>query len=290
MAAPHIAGLAARLLENTPSIDNSRELEATVRSFFTTIAGSNLNMPRLSFQSVTAAPTLEIVEGAPVTSRSSVSPINFTKFAAEVNLKFEAVGAQYCIVNITKNGEPYSYYGALPVHNLGVNAYQPGQYRWTITCISPQSTQTTVIANGYLKRPVSVAWLASTTSTGLQMQVIPNGSSIAWSVPANAPFDQINQATGADYCNIMVYGFYGSPLGDGNPIHPNFNPSHYYSQRNSNGEEIVLWNSGFYFPTYYQHATFYFGYPQPYEGYKWQLSCRNSDGVFATTVMYGKPQ
>ena len=289
MAAPHIAGFAARLLQNTPSIDNSLDLETTVRSFFTTISGSNLNIPRLSVQSVTAAPTLEMVEG---TSRSSVSPINFNKFASQVDLKFEAIGAQYCIVNVTKNGEPYSYYGALPVHNLGVNAYPPGQYNWTITCVSPQSTQTTVVANGYIKRAVSAYWIASTTSTGVNAQTpiawqtMSNGGLVTWSVSATAPFDQINQATGADYCRIQSSGFNGNHLADPD------NPAFYMggSSQLPAFSQNLLWDSGNYFPTYYQHATFYFGYPNPYDGYKWLLTCWNTDGDTKKTVMYGKPQ
>lgn len=292
MAAPHIAGLAARLLENTPSIDNSLELEATVRSFFTTIAGSNLSMPRLSFQSVTAAPTLEVVEGDPVTSRSSVSPINFNKFASQVDLKFEAIGAQYCIVNVTKNGEPYSYYYTVSSHNLGVNAYHPGQYNWTITCVSPQSTQTTIVANGYIKRVVSAYWIASTTSTGVNAQTpiawqtMSNGGLVTWSVSANAPFDQINQAAGADYCRIQSSGFNGNLAADPD------NPAFYMggSGQLPAFSQNLLWDSGNYFPANYQHATFYFGYPNPYDGYKWLLTCWNTDGDTKKTVMYGKPQ
>ena len=90
MAAPHIAGLAARLLEGDAYINTSFDLEAAVRSYFTTITGSNLTMPRLSLQTATAAPTIEMAEG---TSRSSISPIVFNKFAADVVLRYEAVGA-----------------------------------------------------------------------------------------------------------------------------------------------------------------------------------------------------
>lgn len=280
MAAPHIAGLAARLVESDASITTSDQLESAVRAHFALISGSNLMMPRLSLQGVVAAPTLEMVEG---TSRSSVAPISFNKLALQVDLKFEAIGADYCIVNVTKNGEPYSYYYTVPSHNLGVNAYPPGQYSWSITCISSLGTQTTVVANGYLRRPVSVAWLASTTSTGLAMQAIPNGTTVSWSVSANAPFDQINQATGADYCHILSYGFNGNTNNDASNPTWNTNTTPPFSQ-------VLLWDSTPYFATYYQHATFYFGDPQPYEGYKWLLRCWNSDGEEKSTVMYGKPQ
>ncbi|MCY7388537.1 MAG: hypothetical protein LH481_10815 [Burkholderiales bacterium] len=232
-------------------------------------------------------PTVEIAEGE---NRSSAGPINFSKLAAQVNLRYDAVGAQYCIANVTKDGYPHLYYYTWPSHNLGVAGYPPGNYSWSITCFSPQGTQTTVVANGYIKRPVSVAWRVSTTSTEYVLQVISNGGSVYWSVPNVASFDQANESTGADYCHILVYGFYGGPRGDANPFHPQYNVFEYYSQRDSSGAEILLWDSTDHFFPNYQHATFYFRYPQPHEGYKWLLRCWNTDGIEKTTVMYGKPQ
>ena len=290
MAAPHIAGFAARLVESDPGINTSDQLEAAVRARFTTISGSNLAMPRLSLQHPTALPTIEVVEG---TSRSSVGPINFNKLPAEVDLRFDSVGAQYCRVIVTRNGVPGTPFYTSPRHNLGVNAYVPGQYSWSITCFSPQGTQTTVVADGYLKRPVSVAWRISTTSTGFVHQVIPHGGSVFWSVPNNASFDMANESTGADFCHILVYGFYGNPRGDiENPAYFTYSTSPpFYSQSYPypGVGNILLYDSGPYFSTYFQQATFYFGHPQPYEGYKWKLTCRNSD-VAVTTVVYGKPQ
>lgn len=293
MAAPHIAGFAARLVESNPGIQTSDQLETAVRGYFTAIAGlTNLSMPRMSLQSVIAAPTLEMVDG---TSRSSLSPINFVKFAAQVDLKYEAIGAQYCVANVTKDGAPHLNDYTLPSHNLGVQAYSPGQYVWTVTCYSPQGTQTTVVANGHLKRPVTVAWRVSTTSTGAtnttpSWQPIPNGNTVMWSASASpsAPFDQIHESTGADWCHIQTYAWNGNSNGD--PVNPVYSMQStfppYYAQT-----EPPLWDIGPVSPTYYQHATFYFGSnPQPsYVGYKWLLTCGNSDES-KRTVMYGRPQ
>ncbi len=56
----------------------------------------------------------------------------------------------------------------------------------------------------------------------------------------------------------------------------------------------ALWNSGIDFPPNYTLATFNFGNPltaapplEPFQGYQWKLTCRNSDDT-KTTVMYGQ--
>ena len=273
MAAPHIAGFAARLLESNPYINTSFDLEAAVRSYFTSITGSNLTMPRLSLQTATAAPTIEMAEGA---SRSSISPIVFNKFATDVVLKYEAVGAAYCNVYVTQNGYPYRSDYYLPTaYNLGVNSYPPGQYNWSVTCISAQGTQTAVVANGYIKRRVTfLAWEASTTSTGYNWQQLGDGQTVTWSVSANAPFSQRYVSQGADYCQVQTYGVYigvgyrivGSKLWDSDPYYPT---NLEFVALNLGDPRIVSWPGG------------------PYDGYMWRLRCWNYDGSESRTEMWG---
>ena len=279
MAAPHISGFAARVLESDSYINTSLDLEAAVRAYFTVIAGSNLSMPRLSLQNAIAAPTIEMAEG---TTRSSIGPINFNKLAENVDLKYEAVGATYCDVYVTRNGAYYSMQYYLPTsYDLGANLLPSGQYTWSVTCTSPQATQNTVVAIGAVTN-ISLSWLANTTSTIPNGMVpISHGGTVYWSVPQNASFDQISSSSGADYCQVHSYGFNGNPIGD--PEHPARNPFQPYSQ-------VLLWDSGTPFPTYYQFATLYFGNPTPYDGYKWRLTCSSNFGLSKSTVMYGKPQ
>lgn len=276
MAAPHIAGLAARLLESDPYINTSFDLEAAVRSYFTTIAGSNLTMPRLSLQTATAAPTIEMADGA---SRSSISPIVFNKFAEDVFLKYEAVGATSCDVYVTRNGAYYSTQYYLPTtYNLGANLLPTGQYTWAVTCTSPQATQTTVVANGYIKRRVTfLAWEANTTSTGFNWQQLSDGQNVTWSVSANAPFSQRYASQGADYCQVQTYGahigvgfrYAGSKLWDSDPYYPT---NLEFVSLNLGDPRIVLWPGG------------------PYDGYMWRLRCWNDDGSESTTDMWGSTE
>ena len=273
MAAPHIAGFAARLLENDTSIITSFDLESAVRAHFTMIAGSNLAMPQLTSVSVTAIPTIEMVDG---TARSSIAPINFNKLAETVDLKYEAVGAAYCNVYVTQNGYPYRSDYYLPTaYNLGVNSYPPGQYNWSVTCISAQGTQTAVVANGYIKRRVTfLAWEASTTSTGYNWQQLGDGQTVTWSVSANAPFSQRYVSQGADYCQVQTYGVYigvgyrivGSKLWDSDPYYPT---NLEFVALNLGDPRIVSWPGG------------------PYDGYMWRLRCWNYDGSESRTEMWG---
>ena len=158
MAAPHIAGFAARLLEGDPSINSSVALESAVRSFTSYISGSNLAFA--SFISpVTANPTIELVEGdAPSLMRTGASPtntINFTKFDDVINLRYQAFGtraAQSCLVYGTLNNSVYLYQYLPPTYTFPLLA--PGQYHWDITCYSPQGTTTTVFANATVQPSV----------------------------------------------------------------------------------------------------------------------------------------
>lgn len=299
MAAPHVAGFAARLLESDPYIVTSLDLEAAVRAHFTTISGSNLWMPRLVNVNETARPTIEIAEGS---IRSSLSPpTSFSKIQDEVNLQFQAVGAADCYVDIINNGAYYLYHYYLPTtYSFGTYFLPHGQNTWTVTCTSPQGTQTTTVAYGFVKRGISLNWYASTTST-FGSQAIPHGGTVSWSISANAPFDQYFASSGADYCHVQSFGWVGDPSWD--PEYPSGYRSPfttYYSQQPyPPPEPFPLWDSGGYFPTYYTFATFRFGDPnsqpnalglQPYHGYKWRLMCWNYDGISKTTIMYGMAQ
>lgn len=303
MAAPHVSGFAARLLESNLSITTSHALEAAVRAHLTIISGSNLTMPRLlNIDSVTAAPTVEIVEG---TDRSTVALINFSKFASAIDLRFQAIGASSCTVYVERYIS-YGYSGywdyaswlSFSAQQLqsqislagNIVSLQAGYlYRWTVTCTSAQGTTSAALASGYIKRVVTLNWYVSTTSTGNIWQAIPNGGSVTWSAVTNAPFSQYYQAYGADYCNVRSYGFHGVTSRDAdNPNYQRYSPFGYtFTQSNP-----PLWDSGWYYPSYYQFATFSIGDPLispygSYDGFKWLLTCWNYDGDSKQTVMYG---
>lgn len=225
MAAPHIAGFAARLLESDASILTAVDLEAAVRAHLINISGSYLYMPRMDGVAQIARPTIEIAEG---NTSSAVSPIYFNKFPDELNLRFEAVGANYCNVDITRWGYPYATFNVGTSYNLGANL-PGGDFAWTVTCMSAQAAQT-VTASGHVKRRVAVAWEANTTSTGYTWQPVGDGQFVTWSL--SGTFAQRYASQGADYCQVTTFGLY---IQTG------------YVQLGTR-----LWNSGDYFFTSYE--------------------------------------
>ncbi len=289
MAAPHVAGLAARLLESNPGM-TSIGIEAAVLARMSTIAGSNLSIPQLSPQSMVAQPTVEIAERG---TRTPINAINFYDFASQINLRFGASGASYCSVYITQNGYFYDNYWVVPssLVNLPVTGLPQGAtYNWTVTCYSPQNTTTTVSAGGYIKRTITAYWMANTTSTGGNWQYVNSGDLVTWA--NGGAFTQYYFSSGADYCQVQSFGTRGNIFNDsekpGYPGYDAFSPP--FSQ-------TTLWDSGPYFPTSYQFGIFYLGNPNtaapplgPYEGYKWRLACRNWEGDYKVRVMYGRLQ
>lgn len=296
MAAPHVAGFAAAVLESDPYIQTSFDLEVAVRNRLMTIAGSSLNMPRWSGGAPVAKPTIEIAQSV---DKISISQNAFALFPELINLRFQAVGASYCIANVSRYGSFYTqqYFGA--TGNLG-NGLPGGQYNWQVTCTSPQGTQTTVTANGTIRRHVNAYWYAKTTSTSDQWQYIPNRGVVYWSIAANAPFDQFYTSEGADACEINSYGYRDNIAADPeqNSAFPFANPPTY--------SQTLLWNStaysGYYWPTGFTFGTMYFGDPNsanpplglgPYNGYKWRLTCWNTDGgsyEAKSVIMFGHGQ
>ena len=321
MAAPHISGFAAWLLEQDPyAFTTSTDLEAAVRARLTTIAGSARAMPRLTSEAVTAHPTIEIQESqyhriSLTQSESAYFPSaptqgGFSLFPDQLTLRYQAVGAQACAVYGWRNGSYYTVYAAPTSGTIQTADLPGGQYVWNIRCTSLpsfQGTSTTVAAYGTVKRRMTVGWQAKTTSTNNAWTVVAatnyqakttlNGGLVQWSYWA--PFDQISYSQNADRCHIQSIGYVGNPFLD--PEHPTFTANSFNPLNTGSYAEInswpnpPLWDSGPYFPTTYTFATFNFQDPHlspyllPYtDGYKWRLTCFNDEDLQQTAVMYGR--
>jgi subtilisin family serine protease len=299
MAAPHVAGFAARLLESNPSM-TSVQIEAAVRARLSTITGSGLSIPQMSPQNMVAQPTVEIAEAD---TRTPATTINFTKFDSEINLRFGAVGASYCSIWITKNGLYFNfYYNYSPSPVVILPSLLPrGYYVWSVTCFSPQNTYTTVNAYGFIKRNITASWQVSTTSTGGVLQLLNNYALTQWSV--NGTLTQNYVSTGSDYCNVESYGYTGvdtqdfeNPNNQYNDVSPRFVSRLLWctgpDSKTRNGVTVAC--TGANYPSNFQFGTFNFGNPLaavpplgPYQGYKWRLECNNADGN-QVRLMYGK--
>lgn len=313
MAAPHVAGLAAYVLENDPNIHDAKGLEAAVRAHLVTIAGSNRAMPRFGYAAPTAAPTIEIREGT--THRISLTQSDTAYFPAppsqgplsifpdQLALRYDSVGGQYCYKFIWRNGYYWSVTAAPPSGLIPVADLPGGQYVWEIKCStlpSLQGAMTVASARGTLKRRMTVGWQATTTSTNGNWTNISvtnylgkthfNGALVQWGF--NAPFNQISFSQNADRCRVEAIGYIGNPFLD--PEHPIFPPSPL--QTGSYTELYpTLWDSGSYFPTSYEFGDLFFADPHqspygiPYaDGYKWRLTCFNGEDQDRVAVMYGR--
>lgn len=275
MAAPHVAGLAARLLETSGSISTSVELEAAVRAHINVIAGSGLYIPKYLGSNETAKPTIEIAFGF---QRASVDPINFYSNPVDAFLRYEAIGANSCNIYVTRNGAYYSLVASQPTAgNLWASSLDPGQYSWSITCISPQGSQSTAVASGYIRRIVSyVYWDANTYETNFNWVQLSPGQTIRWmnADGATGNFAQRYRSDG-DFCQVKTYGAY---IGVG------------YSYI----DPYWLWDSGDHFPANLEFIALNFHDPSTvgpkyYDGYMWRVRCWNTDGNEITKEMWGTP-
>ena len=300
MAAPHVAGFAARLLESDGSIITSSQLETAVRAHFVTLNGSNLTMPHIANLVQTAQATVDIVEGfgGPISNIrvSSLDTINnFSKFPEEAKLRLQAVGAAYCYFDYTPQGGWPSQrwlWNNPTTYDLTAGV-PPGQnYLWTVTCVSPEGVETKAVASGRIKQHVVAKWLVDTTSTPGQTS-IANFGQVTWAF--NGPFTQISLGVGAQYCDVWSYGFTGNPSLD-----PDFRPPLAFPPPNQTYQQTNLWDSlrdtGAHLANYYEFGTLNLADPHnsPYglasfDGYKWRLTCSNNDET-NTTVMYGTMQ
>jgi subtilisin family serine protease len=140
MAAPHVTGLAAAILEANPSF-SPQQLEAQIRSGATHIAGSWLNMPRAYFASFVSKPTVEISNFyqfnqvyATITPSNAQNPA-FIAPASDTSLGAGSVGASSC--QLLRNGvvQPDGNLYSNNVQRVIVtNGLSPGTYTWQITC------------------------------------------------------------------------------------------------------------------------------------------------------------
>ena len=293
MAAPHVAGFAARVLESDPAIWTSHDLAAAVRARAVPLIGSNLPMPHWHGVSQHTAPTLEISDryGWGGRFQSSVRQINFMYpngvFEDDlIHLRFEAEGAASCQVMWSNSTGTFSnYVWASSSQNL--SAYlSPGFNSVRFTCRSSFGQQNSVEVVGYVKRNVKrVQWFARTISGGA-WQAMQTGQSgfdtVFWSIAANEPFEQRYESDGADECAVTSNGITITRNAYGGP----------------EVTEATLWDSvksGWRLPPAYEFGTFYFGNPKTappplgsFDGYRWHLTCKNSDGDSKTTMMQGR--
>ncbi|MEQ1834845.1 MAG: S8 family serine peptidase [Candidatus Nitrotoga sp.] len=161
-AAPHIAGIAAYLIETFPNLLTPADVENAVRARLVGNGATSHGLPvkivNINSTNYNARPTVEfkINSGSTTRSSSAPAPIGVAPYPtiypnSNVTLRFDTVGATSCVLKSYIN-DGLSYTSNFPLN--GVNAYdwktiqlQPGQYRWDVSCLSPNGAINTATAS-----------------------------------------------------------------------------------------------------------------------------------------------
>lgn len=147
-AAPHVAGIAAYLIETFPSLLTPADVENAVRvrmvgSGASDLQGSPVRTVNLDGAGYTARPTVEfkigdtLSDSAPAPIGQAPSPIVYSD--GYFNLRYDSVGAQAqnCDLQGYANGNLwYQVLNFQTNYNWGSIQLNPGQYRWDVSCRS----------------------------------------------------------------------------------------------------------------------------------------------------------
>ena len=180
MAAPHVVGLAARLLESNPTaLDTPAKLEQAVRQQLITIGGSNVSMPRFGGP-VNAAASIDVQvvitnpdtrPGQPprIWARASHGASSFSGSLganpnAPLNLTVGAFGASYCDYNIIDSNN----IAVMLSQSLGSLSSNKVFFASDFGLSAPTPAQTVRTLAVYCRSPTN--YITSTVATGIVLQ------------------------------------------------------------------------------------------------------------------------
>lgn len=150
MAAPHVAGIAAWLIESRPWLQTPADVEGAVRSLLyaggaTDKSGFQIRMPNLDGVQLSAKPTVEF----DISNNYGESP-NIAQYYANSSftLRYDSTGASACSLRGWINGAPwYEIPNFQTSYNWGSIVLSPGQYRWEAACNAPSGTSNVATAS-----------------------------------------------------------------------------------------------------------------------------------------------
>ncbi len=278
-AAPHIAALAAHIIDNNPSLTTPGAVELQIRSMMQSIGRvvsydrnsydlfqQDIKVAKLSGQTPQQAkPTAEfaflnvtpedILSGQRV-SGNSLSPYNIVNGHLKgtnrnIHLSFDSIGASSCTITQTKDGgspttiksstvyEPELFKGQIYSHLF------PGVYTWNASCLAYNGQTNTASATVTIQGSPQINWYVNDSlTTGTINKLTNDWLRIRYSSPY------------ADSCDVKVY-------------------------KSNNGSSYTLWrdhpNLG---------NAYNFGQQQFSDGwYKWQAVCTNNFSTIVETMV-----
>jgi hypothetical protein len=205
-AAPHIAGIAARLIETFPSLVSPAAIEAAVRSRLVGIGAYSQNLPvhtvNLNSANYIAQPTVEFKIGtavsdpAPAPLGQAPGPVYYAD--NPFVLRYDSVGAQNCDLKGYVNGNLwYQVLNFQTNYNWGLVTLQPNQYRWDVTCRSTSGTLNTASASA----TISAIPPSPTSSFSFNGIALANGAIITSSPSFSLAYNSTNTTS----CNLIAW-------------------------------------------------------------------------------------
>ncbi len=149
-AAPHVAGVAAYLIETMPGLRTPADVETAVRARLVNGGALSRSLPvqspNLNGSAHTARPTVEFKIG---TLTSSPTPATLAQYSnSGFVLRYDSVGAQNCDLKAYLNGNLWYQIPAFQAsYNWGSVVLNPGLYRWDVSCRSPSGVMSNASAS-----------------------------------------------------------------------------------------------------------------------------------------------
>lgn len=182
-AAPHVAGVAAYLIETFPYLLTPADVENAVRARMVGNGASDLqSLPvrsvNLDGASYTARPTVEFKIGDQL---SDAAPSSIGVYSdGSFNLRYDAIGAQNCNLQAYLNGNLwYQVLNFQTNYNWGNIQLNPGQYRWDVSCMSASSAINTASASA----TVTAAPPTPIASFSVNGVTVANGATMTFTYP-----------------------------------------------------------------------------------------------------------
>ncbi len=186
-AAPHVAGVAAYLIETNPSLHTPADIENAVRDHMFDggaydLQGLHVKTVNLDGAGYAAQPTVEFKIGdapsdpAPAPIGEAPSPIVYSD--GSFMLRYDSVGAQSCDLYGYANGSLwYQVPNFQPNYNWGNVQLDPGQYWWYVSCRSASGAINTASASA----TVTAAPPASSAGFSVNGMAVADGAVMSFS-------------------------------------------------------------------------------------------------------------
>ncbi|WP_164557976.1 S8 family serine peptidase [Massilia atriviolacea] len=207
-AAPHVAALAARLIETTPTLRTPAEVENAVRARLVSggalTQGQPLRSASLTGAAYSARPTVEFKIGSlpsgPTPPVFGDAPTPALVGSGKFFLRYDAIGAQSCDVRSYVDGNLVEQkLGQAPVFTWGELTRGVGLHRWDVDCRAANGATNSASASA------RVVKAAPAPVVVFSIDGVPTVKGVRRFIPTTQAFTLSYAAAGASSCNVLAY-------------------------------------------------------------------------------------